>query len=255
MTPLTGRSRRACTRRSTSTRTPWRHDLPGLLGHRGDGLRGPRPAPAADRHGDRRRSRSTGRRPHAPAELGRAVARPSVQDRVAEYLTDSPRPAAPRTTSPRARPRSPRPTHPARGAPRRCAALVRDEVEYVPGATARARRAAEAWAQRKGVCQDMAHLAVGALRSIGIPARYVSGYLHPRRSAESARWSPASRTPGSSGGRGSGSPSTRPTTSARRPARRGRPRPRLRRRRAPRGIFAGGRTSRMVVDVRVTRVA
>ena len=30
---------------------------------------------------------------------------------------------------------------------------------------------------RRGVCQDFAHLAVGCLRSIGVPARYVSGYL------------------------------------------------------------------------------
>ena len=34
-------------------------------------------------------------------------------------------------------------------------------------------------AERKGVCQDIAHVALGALRSVGIPARYVSGYLHP----------------------------------------------------------------------------
>jgi transglutaminase-like putative cysteine protease len=39
--------------------------------------------------------------------------------------------------------------------------------------------AAEAWAGRRGVCQDIAHLSLGALRSVGIPARYVSGYLHP----------------------------------------------------------------------------
>jgi len=39
--------------------------------------------------------------------------------------------------------------------------------------------AAEAWEHRKGVCQDITHLAIGALRSAGIPARYVSGYLHP----------------------------------------------------------------------------
>ncbi|QAY71496.1 transglutaminase family protein [Xylanimonas protaetiae] len=60
---------------------------------------------------------------------------------------------------------------------------VRDRLEYVPGVTAVHTPASEAWAARKGVCQDMAHLAIGALRSVGIPARYVSGYLHPRGDA------------------------------------------------------------------------
>jgi transglutaminase-like putative cysteine protease len=32
-------------------------------------------------------------------------------------------------------------------------------------------------AQRRGVCQDFAHVAVGALRAIGLAARYVSGYI------------------------------------------------------------------------------
>ena len=44
--------------------------------------------------------------------------------------------------------------------------------------------ASEAWEARKGVCQDIAHVTLGALREVGIPARYVSGYLHPRPSAE-----------------------------------------------------------------------
>jgi transglutaminase-like putative cysteine protease len=57
-------------------------------------------------------------------------------------------------------------------------------VEYVYGVTGVHSTAAEAWEARKGVCQDMAHIAIGALRSIGIPARYVSGYLHPREQAE-----------------------------------------------------------------------
>ena len=35
----------------------------------------------------------------------------------------------------------------------------------------------------KGVCQDFAHLSLMVLRSMGIPARYVSGYLHPKRDA------------------------------------------------------------------------
>lgn len=56
---------------------------------------------------------------------------------------------------------------------------VREAMEYVPGATGVHTRAREAWEQRKGVCQDIAHLALGALRSLGIPARYVSGYVHP----------------------------------------------------------------------------
>lgn len=56
---------------------------------------------------------------------------------------------------------------------------IRDAMEYVPGSTAVHTPAADAWATRRGVCQDMAHLAVGALRSVGIPARYVSGYFYP----------------------------------------------------------------------------
>jgi len=35
----------------------------------------------------------------------------------------------------------------------------------------------QAFAQRRGVCQDFAHLTAGALRMLGLPARYVSGYL------------------------------------------------------------------------------
>lgn len=56
---------------------------------------------------------------------------------------------------------------------------VGDAIEYVPGSTSVYTTAAEAWEHRKGVCQDITHLAIGALRSVGIPARYVSGYLHP----------------------------------------------------------------------------
>ena len=39
--------------------------------------------------------------------------------------------------------------------------------------------AREVWELGRGVCQDYSHVALGALRSIGLPARYVSGYLHP----------------------------------------------------------------------------
>jgi transglutaminase-like putative cysteine protease len=36
---------------------------------------------------------------------------------------------------------------------------------------------ADVLAARRGVCQDFAHLSVGALRTLGLPARYVSGYI------------------------------------------------------------------------------
>lgn len=58
-----------------------------------------------------------------------------------------------------------------------------NELKYVPGATNVHTAAQEAWDARSGVCQDFAQLAIGTLRSIGIPARYVSGYLHPKKDA------------------------------------------------------------------------
>ncbi len=61
---------------------------------------------------------------------------------------------------------------------------VGESVEYMQGVTGVHTTAAEAWEHRKGVCQDIAHLAIGALRAVGIPARYVSGYLHPKPNAE-----------------------------------------------------------------------
>ena len=51
------------------------------------------------------------------------------------------------------------------------------QFDYVPGATTSATPPAEAFAARKGVCQDFAHIMIVALRSHGIPAAYVSGYL------------------------------------------------------------------------------
>lgn len=56
---------------------------------------------------------------------------------------------------------------------------INDEMSYVPGVTQVHSSAAEAWKDKQGVCQDISHITVGALRSVGIPARYVSGYLHP----------------------------------------------------------------------------
>jgi transglutaminase-like putative cysteine protease len=63
-------------------------------------------------------------------------------------------------------------------------ARVRDRVDYMPGATGVRTDAREAWEKGQGVCQDMAHVAVALLRAAGLPARYVSGYLHPNAEAE-----------------------------------------------------------------------
>ncbi|WP_028278743.1 transglutaminase family protein [Arthrobacter sp. H5] len=61
---------------------------------------------------------------------------------------------------------------------------LKTEMQYVQGVTGVQSNARDAWQERQGVCQDLAHLAVGALRSLGLPARYISGYLHPRRGAD-----------------------------------------------------------------------
>lgn len=55
---------------------------------------------------------------------------------------------------------------------------VRDHVKYTPGMTSVSTTASEAWAHGHGVCQDFSHATLSLLRSVGIPARYVSGYLH-----------------------------------------------------------------------------
>jgi transglutaminase-like putative cysteine protease len=60
---------------------------------------------------------------------------------------------------------------------------VHSELEYVPGTTGVHSSGLDAHREGKGVCQDFAHLSLILLRSIGIPARYVSGYLHPKRKA------------------------------------------------------------------------
>ncbi|RKR76244.1 transglutaminase family protein [Frondihabitans australicus] len=61
---------------------------------------------------------------------------------------------------------------------------IGDRVRYLRGVTNVKSTAADAWKAGAGVCQDIAHITLGALRSVGIPARYVSGYLHPKPDAE-----------------------------------------------------------------------
>ncbi len=60
---------------------------------------------------------------------------------------------------------------------------VRDQMTYTPGVTSVYTTAAEAWSAGHGVCQDFTHVLLSILRSLGIPARYVSGYLHTEHEA------------------------------------------------------------------------
>jgi transglutaminase-like putative cysteine protease len=52
------------------------------------------------------------------------------------------------------------------------------QFEYVPGATDILTPLSEFVSQKRGVCQDYAHLMLSAARSRGVPARYVSGYIY-----------------------------------------------------------------------------
>jgi len=54
---------------------------------------------------------------------------------------------------------------------------IHAEFHYDPTATTVATPLAEVLARRRGVCQDFAHLEIGCLRSLGLAARYSSGYL------------------------------------------------------------------------------
>ncbi|MEN9844753.1 MAG: hypothetical protein RLZZ612_2582 [Pseudomonadota bacterium] len=54
---------------------------------------------------------------------------------------------------------------------------IHTEMTYASGSTGIYTPALDALAQRRGVCQDFAHIMIACLRSLGLPARYVSGYL------------------------------------------------------------------------------
>jgi len=54
---------------------------------------------------------------------------------------------------------------------------TRETLDYVAGATAVFDTAAHAFALGRGVCQDHAHVMLACSRALGLPARYVSGYL------------------------------------------------------------------------------
>lgn len=54
---------------------------------------------------------------------------------------------------------------------------IRADFAYVPGSTSVGTTVEEAFAAKRGVCQDFSHVMIAGLRANGIPARYVSGFL------------------------------------------------------------------------------
>lgn len=60
---------------------------------------------------------------------------------------------------------------------------VHDTLKYQRGTTGVHSSAIDAWQAGEGVCQDYAHLTLAMLRAVGIPSRYVSGYLHTKPDA------------------------------------------------------------------------
>ena len=127
--------------------------------------------------------------PERGRDLGRAAGRrawragtwstgSAVQDRFVELLAPTPLTDRRRRAGGAGR-RAARSGRAARGRARGRRTSCASTVEYVPGATGVRTSAQEAYDQGTGVCQDIAHLTVGMLRAIGLPARYVSGYLHP----------------------------------------------------------------------------
>lgn len=66
---------------------------------------------------------------------------------------------------------------------------IHDSFAYTKGATDNSTPLALIWKHRKGVCQDFTHVALSILRTAGLPARYVCGYIEaaPPRRSESGR--------------------------------------------------------------------
>lgn len=121
----------------------------------------------------------TNRPPAAPPALAWSeVLAADVADAQCEYLTLPDLVAPPDDLALAVKEIAARASRPGAAAREVCA-LVTAEMDYRRGSTDVLTPASTAWEQRAGVCQDLAHVVVGALRTLGIPARYVSGYLHP----------------------------------------------------------------------------
>jgi len=63
-------------------------------------------------------------------------------------------------------------------------ALLRGRIKLLVAATHVTNTAERTWVLGKGVTHDITHVAIGALRHVDIPARFVAGYVHPEASPE-----------------------------------------------------------------------
>jgi transglutaminase-like putative cysteine protease len=112
------------------------------------------------------------------AELFRDPVSPEVVEPY-EYVFDSPQVRAARELADYARESFAAGTPVLVGA-RELTRRIFKDFKYDPKATTVATPLEEVWQKRRGVCQDFAHLGIACLRSLGLPARYVSGYLRTR---------------------------------------------------------------------------
>lgn len=78
---------------------------------------------------------------------------------------------------------------------------VAERVQYESGSTHVHTTAAQAFHAGRGVCQDQAHVFIAACRSLGLPARYVSGYFHAPGAEDLASHAWADVCPDPSSGR------------------------------------------------------
>lgn len=71
---------------------------------------------------------------------------------------------------------------------RRVAGFIHERFEYARDVTLASSPIDDVLREGKGVCQDFTHLMLALLRSFGVPARYVSGYLHREAESQSHAW-------------------------------------------------------------------
>lgn len=122
-------------------------------------------------------------RPSAQAELPWEQARDGSPDGdgldVRQFVLDSPLVTISEQLAEYAAPSFP-PGRPVLASVVDLSSRIHRDFEFLPGVTEVKTTIEEVFARRAGVCQDFAHVAIGCLRSLGLAARYVSGYLETR---------------------------------------------------------------------------